>query len=94
VCLETPLQHDIPEGVEEKLTMRSPVWLLPPNNTRPSLRVSGRSIMILNVNHKFARANQEKISENMLYCRDFNHHNKDPHQSDVQELERGRRTSG
>jgi len=24
--------------------------------------------MILNVNQRFARANQEKISENMLYC--------------------------
>ena len=75
MCLETPLQHDIPEGVEEKLTMRSPVWFLPPNNTRPSL--GRRSIMILNVNHKFARANQEKISENMLYCGGLNYRNKE-----------------
>jgi hypothetical protein len=47
------------------LTMSRPVWLLGPNKTKPS---SGRrSMMILKVNHKFARANQEKIRENTLY---------------------------
>jgi len=77
MCLETPIQYDMPESVEKKLTMRSPVWLLPPNNTRPSL--GGRSIMILNTSHKFARANQEKISEKILYCRVFNHRKKRVH---------------
>ena len=34
--------------------------------------------MILNVNQRFARANQEKVSENMLYCtRDFNEGTRD-----------------
>jgi hypothetical protein len=42
------------------------VWLLPPKSTTFSL--GRRSIMILNVNQRFARANQEKISENTLYC--------------------------
>jgi hypothetical protein len=50
----------------EGLTISSPVWLLPPKNTIFSL--GSRSIIILNVNQRFARANQEKISENMLYC--------------------------
>jgi hypothetical protein len=42
------------------------VWLLPPKSTRFSL--GRRSIIILNVNQRFARANQEKVSENILYC--------------------------
>ena len=74
MCLGTLFQHDIAEGVEKELTMRSPMWLLP-SNPNPSL--GRRSIMILNVNHKFARANQEKISENMLYCGRLNHRNKE-----------------
>ena len=42
------------------------MWLLPPKSTIPEL--GRRSIIILNVNQRFARANQEKKSENMLYC--------------------------
>jgi hypothetical protein len=48
------------------LTISSPVLLLPPKSTRFSL--GRRSIIILNVNQRFARANQEKMRENMLYC--------------------------
>ena len=39
---------------------------MPPKSTRFSL--GRRSIIILNVNQRFARANQEKVSENILYC--------------------------
>jgi hypothetical protein len=42
------------------------VWLLPPKSTIFSF--GRRSIIILNVNQRFARANQEKRSENTLYC--------------------------
>ena len=47
----------------EELTISSPLWLLPPKSTKFEL---GR--VILSVSQKFARANQDKISENMLYC--------------------------
>ena len=46
--------------------MSSPRWSLGPNNIKPLL--GRRSIMMLKVSHKFARANQEKISANILYC--------------------------
>jgi hypothetical protein len=42
------------------------VWLLPPKSTK--FELGRRSIIILNVNQRFASANQENISENMLYC--------------------------
>ena len=52
------------------------MWLLPPKSTTFSL--GRRSIIILNVNQRFARANQEKTSENMLYCtKNFNEGTRD-----------------
>lgn len=39
-----------------------------PNRTTPTLALGSRSMMILNVNQMLARANQEKISEKILYC--------------------------
>jgi hypothetical protein len=42
------------------------VWLLGPKSTR--FEFGRRSIIILKVNQRFARANQEKTSENTLYC--------------------------
>jgi hypothetical protein len=41
------------------------VWLLPPKST--TFSPGRRSIIILNVSQRFARANQEKISKNTLY---------------------------
>ena len=74
------------------LTMSSPVWLLGPNKTTPW---SGRrSMMILNVNHKFARANQEKVSENMLYCIEFQSLLKESTDHNAQELGYERKTCG